>query len=58
LAKIDRVVLSSISIDYGADGAMQQTSDGFPKFMTMALTFQEADMSTANDYNTTPRKPG
>jgi len=56
LSKIDRVVLSEMNVDYGADGAMQQTADGMPKYMTLNLTFQEADMTTADDYNTRPRK--
>ena len=51
MAKIDRVVIKNISVDYGADGFMQQHFDGMPKHMTLALTFAECDMSTADDYN-------
>lgn len=50
MAKIDRVVIKNITVDYGADGFMQQTYDGMPKHMTLALTFAEVDMSTADDY--------
>lgn len=57
LAKIDRVVLTSMNVDYGADGAMQQTADGMPKYISLSLTFQEADMTTSNDYNTRPVRP-
>lgn len=52
MAKIDRVVIKNISIDYGADGFMQQHFDGMPKHISMAVTFAECDMSTADDYNT------
>lgn len=51
MAKIDRVVIKNISIDYGADGFMQQHFDGMPKHMTLSLSFAEVDMSTADDYN-------
>lgn len=51
MAKIDRVVIKNISVDYGADGFMQQHFDGMPKHMTLSLTFAECDMSTADDYN-------
>lgn len=50
MAKIDRVVIKNISIDYGADGFMQQTFDGMPKHMALTITFAEVDMSTADDY--------
>ena len=51
MAKIDRVVIKNISVDYGADGFMQQHFDGMPKHMTLSLSFAEVDMSTADDYN-------
>lgn len=51
MAKIDRVVIKNISVDYGADGFMQQHFDGMPKHMSLSLTFAEVDMSTADDYN-------
>lgn len=51
MAKIDRVVIKNISVDYGADGFMQQHFDGMPKHISLSLTFAEVDMSTADDYN-------
>jgi len=51
MAKINRVVLKDLSVDYGADGAMQQFHDGMPKQIKLSLTWQEVDMSTAQDYN-------
>lgn len=51
MAKIDRVVIKNITVDYGADGFMQQHFDGMPKHMTLSLSFAEVDMSTADDYN-------
>jgi hypothetical protein len=55
MAKFDRVVLKNITIDYGADGAMQQFGDGIPKHMSMNLSWQEGDMTTMEDYYTVPR---
>lgn len=52
MAKIDRVVIKSLAIDYGADGFMQQHFDGMPKHITLTVSFAEVDMSTADDYNT------
>ena len=54
MAKLDYCVLSNIAVDYGADGAMQQTNDGFPKHITLALTWQELHMTTMEDYDTLP----
>ena len=44
-------VLTNIQIDYCADGAMQQFADGFPKQMTLTLTFNEARLSYAQNYS-------
>jgi hypothetical protein len=55
MAKFDRVVLKNITIDYGADGSMQQFGDGIPKHMSMNLSWQEVDMTTMEDYYTVPR---
>lgn len=33
---------------------MQQTADGMPKHITMTMTLQEVDMTTADDYTTQP----
>jgi len=54
MAKLDYCVLSNITVDYGADGNMQQTHDGFPKHIVMSLAFQELHMTTMEDYNTVP----
>ena len=54
MAKIDRVVLKNIQVDYGADGAMQQMFDGFPKQINVSLSWQEVDMTTQQDYSTVP----
>lgn len=40
------VVLKNISLDYGADGQMQQFPDGQPKQMKLDLVFAERSMST------------
>jgi hypothetical protein len=58
MAKFDRCVISDIAVDYGADGAMQQFHDGTPKYMTLQLSFQEADMTTADDYTSIPQIKG
>jgi hypothetical protein len=55
LVKMGRVVLKDISIDYGADGAMQMTGDGIPKFITMSLIWQEVDLTTSHDYSHVPK---
>lgn len=44
------VVLTNINVDYGADGFMQQTPDGMPKYIKLDLTFAERRMMTQNDY--------
>jgi hypothetical protein len=54
LVKMGRVVLTSIAVDYGADGSMQMTGDGIPKFMTLNLTWQEVDLTTSYDYSHVP----
>lgn len=57
MIKLDRVVIKNISLDYGADGFMQQTADGMPKFMKLSLSFAATDITTAQDYSTKPSKP-
>jgi hypothetical protein len=57
MIKLDRVVITNISVNYGADGNMQQTSDGMPKHMTLSLALQEVDMTTSQDYSTLPNIP-
>jgi len=51
---LERVVISNMSVNYGADGNMQQTADGMPKFMTISITFNEVDMKTQEDYTSIP----
>lgn len=51
---LERVVISNFAVNYGADGHMQQTSDGMPKFMNISITFNEVDMKTQEDYTTVP----
>lgn len=57
MINIDRVVIKNISVDYGADGFMQQHADGMPKHIELSLTFAEADMVLAEDYSTMPALP-
>jgi len=54
LINMARVVLTNISVDYGADGFMQQTGDGIPKQISLSLQWAEVDMKTLQDYNTKP----
>lgn len=46
------VVCREIQVDYGADGSMQQFQDGFPKQITLTLSFIEAKLSYADNYST------
>lgn len=50
MAHLRGVVLTNISIDYGADGNMQQYPDGTPKYIQMSLTFAERNMMFAENY--------
>lgn len=50
MANLRGVVLKSMTIDYGADGYMQQYANGMPKYMKLDLTFAERSMMTANHY--------
>ena len=58
MINLDRVVIKNISIDYSADGNMQQTADGVPKHMKLSIQFTEMDMVTAEKYSTVPAKAG
>ena len=51
MINLDRVVINNISIDYSADGAMQQTADGVPKHMNLSIQFKELDMTTEENYS-------
>ena len=44
------VVLQNIVVNYSADGAMQMTPDGIPKYMQLGLTFVERKMRTEKDF--------
>lgn len=54
MAKFDNCVLTNISVDYGSDGAMQQTADGFPKHINLSLQWKELHMTTREDYDSLP----
>ena len=56
LTAIDTVVLSSISVDYGADGSMELFGDGMPKYISLSLNFEEDRVRTAEDYDSIPNK--
>lgn len=55
MIKVDRLVLKNLIFEYGADGAMQMTGDGIPKFITMSLSWQEVDLTTADEYSHVPK---
>jgi len=50
MADLKDVVISSIELNYGADGAMQMTADGVPKYMELSMTLNETQMKTSTDY--------
>jgi hypothetical protein len=50
LLNIRGVVLTNMSVNYGADGQMQQTYDGIPKYMQMTLSFREKSMSLSEHF--------
>ena len=56
LTAMDSVVLTSMSVDYGADGNMEMFGDGMPKYIGLTLTFAETRVRTAEDYSTKPDK--
>jgi len=56
MINLDRVVIRNLTIDYGADGNMQQFHDGMPKQMSLSIQLQEVDMVTSNSYNSIPDK--
>jgi len=47
MIKLDEVVCTSVNINYGADGQMQQTGDGVPKYMQLSLSFRDKRMQYA-----------
>lgn len=48
--KMDKCVLTGISVDYASDGAFMLYSDGFPKQIGLALNFAEVELKYAQDY--------
>jgi len=54
MLSLDRVVITSIALNYSADDGMQLTYDGMPKHMRLELGLSEAELQTAEDYRTTP----
>ena len=48
--KMDKCVLTGISVDYASDGAFMLYSDGFPKQIGIALNFAEVELKYAQDY--------
>lgn len=50
MMNIKGVVLTNISVNYGADGQMQQYNDGMPKQIKLDLTFAERRMQLADNY--------
>lgn len=50
LIRATDVVLKSMTVDYGADGYMQQTPDGIPKYIKLDLVFAERHMMTSEMY--------
>ena len=48
--KMDKCVLTSISVDYASDGAFMLYNDGFPKQIGLALNFAEVELKYAQDY--------
>lgn len=48
--KMDKCVLTGISVDYASDGAFMLYKDGFPKQIGLTLNFAEAEIKYAQDY--------
>ena len=44
------VVIQNIAVNYSADGGMQMTPDGVPKYMQLGLTLVERKMKTQKDF--------
>lgn len=51
LINMNDVVLTEISVNYGADGNMQMFSNGMPKFIRLNLAFSERSLVTAEFYD-------
>lgn len=48
--KMDKCVLTGISVDYASDGSFMLYKDGFPKQIGLTLNFAEAEIKYAQDY--------
>lgn len=46
-----RCVMTSLNVDYGADGAFSLYQDGFPKQINLSMTFAEMRITYAQEYN-------
>ena len=53
--KMDKCVLTGISVDYASDGAFMLYKDGFPKQIGLALNFAEVELKYAQDYAGLPK---
>lgn len=53
--KMDKCVLTGVSVDYASDGAFMLYSDGFPKQIGLALNFAEVELKYAQDYAGLPK---
>lgn len=58
LISMQGVVLKDLSVNYGADGAMQQFPDGQPKYIQLKLTFVERKMRHAGQFRKQKAKAG
>ena len=48
--RMDNLVLTNMVINYGQDGGMALHGDGFPKQITMSLSFTESHVTYAQNY--------
>ena len=48
--KMDKCVLTGISVDYASDGSFMLYKDGFPKQIGLTLNFAEVELKYAQDY--------
>jgi len=48
--RMDSLVLTNMVINYGQDGGMALHGDGFPKQITMSLTFSESHVTYSQNY--------
>ena len=53
MMRMDCMVITNISVDYGASGSIQQFADGFPKHIQMQLQMSEARLTYADNYDGT-----